>query len=709
MDPTNSSSSRPPAEGELTDPLRQYFRSCPLELLVAYRNRYLGGDTSLDGGEAIAEAMAQAFGHRKRLRTILEELDKAHHLALIALIQSGGVAGGTWLLQELCLAHGRTEDAWLHTMHDLGRALLVFGNSRQAPPLFYVMPRVLSDQISPFYRKRLQLPGVQGEIRLSKDTNYRHPVGFSLVSFLAYLEQKPVRVTQKAEIFKKSLEEMIGFFSHLWGASEAQKVFDWHRALLEDLGLLVVDDTVLTTDRAAVQDWLALEPAVRRDLYLDAFIRHEPLIEWLLNRLAEIGPDEWVPIKLLNLMYRRCYMGSVFHKRFVRKTYYLPPSGFYNPNPPMEYLQLAGLVERGLGAEGSYVRLSESGRSFLKGAPLGEAEITEGVRFYVQPNFEVMVPAGMRLDSVYKVGQIAEMTAVDRMNTYTITRDSVRDALDRGWRRDDLLEFLGKASAAGLPQNVRSTVEDWMGDHGEVEFHDALVITIRSDREDDVMDLLRKRRSTAIRLGPGVYAIPREDRDAVLRALRGKGFEPSPWVHRYDREAPAGEAPTRLQELAARAAAGTGRAQPELGGDEMEYPVRQLVVLQPPSAETTAPEEQQQGTVAVNGDGRAIASMVNDMCRKPGAAGSGDLLKMSPGKTADLLRAAISRGHDVEILYRTPAEESVTGSTTGLLRVTPKVLREHQGVAFVDAFDHKRHQENQFIIKKIQGIRLARE
>jgi len=354
------------------------------------------------------------------------------------------------------------------------------------------------------------------------------------------------------------------------------------------------------------------------------------------------------------------------------------------------------------------VRLSETGRRFLEGAPLGESEVAEGMRFYTQPNFEVLAPAGLPLPVVFRVGQIAEFTSVDRMNTYTLTRESVRDALDRGWRRDELLDFLGGDSAMGLPQNVRSTVEDWMGNHGEVEFHDALVLTVRADREAEVVDILRKRRSLAVRLGPGVYAVPREDRDAVLKLLRNKGYEPSPWLRRYDREAPAGEAPTRLRELLARVEGGVVQGT-EPGADAMEYPVRQLVVLQPPSAETTAPEEQQQGTVALNGDGRAIASMVNDLCRKPGAAGSGDLLKLSPGKTSDLLRAAISRGHDVEILYRTPAEESVTGSTTGLLRVSPKALTQSQGVACLQAFDHKRAQESLFIIKKIQGIRLSRE
>ncbi len=705
---TSTASVTSSESGPELEALRQHFKSCSAELLSAYRNRYLQGDPTLDTMERIADALTSLFGNRKKMRGILEELDKAHHLALIALIQSGGVAGGTWLLQELCKSHDRTEDAWLYTLHDLGRALLIFGNSRQAPPLFYVMPRAIMDLLSPYYRRRLQLPGVTGEIRMSKDTNYRHPVGFSLVSYLTYLEQKQVRITQKTEIFKKNLEEMLAFFSHLWGAGEAQKVFDWHRGLLEDLGLVVADDGLLTTDRSAVSEWLSIPTEARRNLYLDCFARQEPLIEWLLQRLAEIPPDQWVPLKPLNLMYRRSYMGSVFHKRFVRKTYYLPPSGFYNPNPPMEYIQLAGLVERGLGPEGSYVRLSDAGRAFLEGAPLGETLVTTPVKFYVQPNFEILAPAGMDLASVYRIGQIAEITAVDRMNTYTLTHDSVRDALDRGWRREELMNFLSGEGTVGLPQNVRSTIEDWVGDHGEVEFHDALVVTVRNEKEEAFVDLLRRRRVPMTRLGPGVYTLPREERETILKTLRGKGFEPSPWVRKYDKETPDGP-PTRLRELVGRLASGESRGTPDGTSEAAEYPARQLVILQPPSAETTAPEEAREGTVALNGDGRAIASMANDLTRKPGAAGKGDILKLSPTKTADLLRAAISRSHDVEILYRTASEESITGSTTGLIRVTPRSLRDHQGVQFLEGLDHKRGLETQFIIKRIHGIRLARE
>ncbi len=678
--------------------LTQFFRSCPPEVLASYAKKYLrtAGNT-----EQTVEALTELFTNRRRVRTVLKKLKPSHHLALIALIQTGGVAGGTWLLQELTASHGKREDLWAGVLHELGHALLVFGNSHQAPPLFYVLPAPLLKVLAAHFTRKLALPRFKGTgARLSKDTNFNFPVGFSITSMLTYLQQNRVRVTQKGEIFKKNLEEILRFFGNLWGRSDAEKVLEWHIEQVRMLQLVKVVDGYLEPDENRVDEWLKFAPKERRDLFRTCFERQEPLSSWLLELLGEVPKGTWVPIEPLNVMYRRRYMGTVFHKRFILKTYYLPPSGFYNPMPPLESMAIAGLVERGLGEDGSLVRISTAGREFLEGQPLGEASADIPVQFHLQPNFEILAPAGLPLEHVYKLGTMCEFLSCDRLNRYLLTGDTVRAAMDRGWRRSELLGFLRQGAAHGMPQNVDSTVDEWIGDRGEVEFHDALIVTSQADREQVLMAALESAAPGYRRMAPGVFAMAREARPALMELLGEAGLSATPWVRSY--EPPVSEAFSAVVEEI------EGSSENDLADvmeDVAEFPARQLVVLQPLDAQARSVTDSLEAFTALNGDGRPIAGLGHDLGRKPGAAGSGDLLKLSPAKTLDLVRAALNRDHDIEILYRGSGSD---GGGLSLTRVTPSKVHDSGGVSSFDGRDHRRGEDVSFVVKRIQGIRLVR-
>ena len=683
--------------------LIQFFRSCTPEILQSYHHRYLDGVADADDPDQIVAAMADLMTDRKQVRAILKQLKGPHHLAIIALVQAGGIAGGSWLLQELTATHGKREDVWAEVMHELGRKLLVFGNSRQAPPLFYVMPQPMMTAVGGLFSRRMRLPASEDEaVRLSKDTNFNFPVGFSVTSLLTWLGQQRIRVTQKGEIFKKNLEEVVGFFGHLWGRSDAGKVMDWHLQMMRLIGLVRVVDGHLVPDESRVRQWLDFEPRQRRDLFMGCFESTDPLAPWLLGLLDEVAVDAWVPVEPLNVMYRRRYMGSVFQKRFIQKAYYLPPSGFFNPLPPLESMAIAGLIERGLGESGSMVRISEAGREFLDGHPLGEAAGDVPVQFHLQPNFEVLAPAGLPLDHLHRLGQMCEFLSCDRMNRYLLTADTVRSAIDAGWRRSELLRFLREGAAYGVPQNVDSTVDEWIGERGEVEFHDALVATVHPDKEDALRAALDEAAPGYRRMAPGVYAVARETRAAVVAALEASdsGLDPAPWVRHYKPQSSDTDAFEQVRDALVDTD-DIGLA--DVLADPADFPTRQLVVLQPPDARSGDAQDSME-MLALNGDGRPIASLGYDLGRKPGAAGSGDLLKLSPTKTLDLVRAALHRQHDIEILYRRSGE----GPTLALTRVTPKKIHDNGGMASFEGYDHREGDSTSFVVKRIQGIRLVR-
>jgi len=685
--------------------LNAFFSGLQREALLRYVEVYLDeedDDTQRPERELTAEffeesiaKLAELFGDRHWVRACLREMPRTHHVALIALLQTNTVAGGTWLLQELTQSHGMSEDMWAEVLHSLGSSLWVFGNSHQSPPLFYIIPAALAAELRHQFGRRLDLRGsAENEgIRPGKENTSSAPVGFSLIALLTYLAQHNVRVTQQDEIFKKHKEELLDFFANLWSDGPQEKLLDWHVDLARELGLVHHRGGFLKVDDLAIEEFLAMTPAQRRDLQVAYFVRKEPLLRWLLDLLAGLEPEEWVAITALRTQYRRRYMGSVFHRRYVRKSYYLPPSGFYDPDPPLETLQLGGLIETGVNSENSFLRLSTIGRAFISTQGLDLLESSPGVQCIAQPTFQVLAPVGLKLDLLWSLGAVAQLQAADRASTYLLTRDSVRQALSRGWRIEALMSFLEDSSAVGLPQNVRSTVRDWLGKHGEAEFHDTLVVTCSAERSEALHGVLKDLEFPWEALAPTVFAIPREKREEVLQAMAGHGLSACEGVRRHDladaADNPRGHLHLLLKDFM------------EAPEEETSlFPSKSLVMLGAPSAEGGRELMEKRGIRS----GRVGTNRIGaDLSLSPAAAGAGDLLKLSPSKTINVVRAAIRLKLDLEVLYPPTGSED----PGGLSRVTPLSVAEAGGSSYFSGHHHRLDCEVEFRINRINGIRLA--
>lgn len=675
--------------------LRTFFRALPAEVLEVYRRRVLPPSAPVAADvDAVAEQLAARFLDRAWVHEQLAAMDKSHHVALVALLQCQGVAGGTWLLQELTQSHGMSEDLWAEVMHRLD--LWVFGNSHQSPPLFYIIPEALQAPLEAAFRKRLGLSPAKedehNEVRASAATAYSHPFGFSLVTLLTWLRQEGVKLTRKDEIFKKQLDETLAFFRDLWGDGTQEKVLLWYLDLLQSVGMVHQRGGYLVVDDVATEEFLALRPDERREVVRRWLHDKEPLLSWTLNLLEAVPAGQWVPMARVKTAYRRRYMGQVFHRRYVKKTYYLPPSGFYDANPPVELLQIGGLIDSGLGPSGGYLRLSDSGRDFVTGGPWEAREVSDQVRFVAQPTFEVLAPVGLPLERLWRLGQVARLQRADRASTYVVTAESVRSALDDGLRPEGIEQLLGDG-AIRLPQNVLASVRGWIGNYGEVELHDALVLRVNLDRVAVVSAALQSLAVRFERLAETVFVLPRERIDDVVAVLREGRVDVAARIRRHDdADAPA----TRRGPLRALLA----RSLDDESAEDTIFPPRSLVMLTAPTAEGGREVMAARGVRT----GRTGANAVGaDLSVKPAAAGAGDLLKLSPGKTLSLVKAALRMKQDLDVLYPSTGE----GDPGGLARVTPLEVKEESAASWFMARHHRLGRDVQLHIKRIQGIRLA--
>jgi hypothetical protein len=97
-------------------------------------------------------------------------------------------------------------------------------------------------------------------------------------------------------------------------------------------------------------------------------------------------------------------------------------------------------------------------------------------KFYVQPNFELMIPPTVRLSVRWFVEDFAQLKQSDQMTIYAITKESLHQALEKRKSIREIIDFLLKHSLHELPENVKQNLLQWAEQYGRVRFVDAVLM-----------------------------------------------------------------------------------------------------------------------------------------------------------------------------------------------------------------------------------------
>ena len=201
-----------------------------------------------------------------------------------------------------------------------------------------------------------------------------------------------------------------------------------------------------------------------------------------------------------------------------------------------ESLRWLGLVDvgyeqaaqRGTAEPPTAVRLTDLGRRTLGAAEVAPEEATGGPALVVQPNFEVLVlDALAHLDLVSRLDAFADSHSLDRAAVYRLTRASIVRGLAAGWTEEQIVGLLETAAVAGLPQNVRHTLGDWVREYERVHvYRDATILEAPDDATLDRW-LADPQLAPALvrRLTPTVALMRPADAEAIATRLEGRGIE----------------------------------------------------------------------------------------------------------------------------------------------------------------------------------------
>ncbi|MFZ5479695.1 MAG: helicase-associated domain-containing protein [Myxococcota bacterium] len=527
------------------DDLVQYFSRLPEPLLGALYRALGGQPTRVPDTERMVHLTVRAVAQGNRLGGLVHQMHQRDRQALAALIQCGGIAHADEFHRELVLVLGGREQDWARTMQVLGDRGLVFASDAIEDGFYYLVPEPLVDQLLEHLESELALPTFQHEdVRVVDQRPFCPPLDFSLTTLATYLDQRPPRLTQRQEVFKGHKDELDRFFAQVW--SPDSELFNLHFDFLMMHGMIELRGDRVAVNRDVIEEWLNLEPEDQRDLVFRALEKRFPLSEWVLWAIQS-GKGEWIPEAPLVALYRRWKRGEDWRERF-HKGIYASPRGTEREGYSFTPLVTCGMVELGMWGQQKFFRLSPRATALL------DPPEDEGFKqFYLTPSYEIMAPAGLAPILLFRIGELAELTGCDRANTYKITEVTIEQALHKGWRREEVFDFLRENSQIGLPENVEQTLRAWMGQEGDVEFHEITALTVHRSAVRRFEALRAIKPFLLHRFAPGLYAVDRRRLPEIAAALAESGFNPSKEIRRYPADEEAAEARERLHLLLAEA------------------------------------------------------------------------------------------------------------------------------------------------------------
>ncbi|MEL6343166.1 MAG: helicase-associated domain-containing protein [Myxococcota bacterium] len=639
--------------------LAAYLERLP-DQMVEQLYKGMGGQPSrISGKDRMIQLAVRAIAQGSRLGSLIRGLHQRDRQALAILVQAGGVAHHNEFHQELTISLGGNEREWVKVMTSLGDKGLIASSERRGDDFFYIIPEPLIGHLVEHLMEDLALPSFDHEdVRVANAVAFSPPLEFSVVTLATYIDQHPPRLTQRQEIFKVHKDEMDNFFSQIWQPDS--DLFSFHIEFLMVHGMVELRGDRLQPNPAVLEEWLQLENQDQRDLVFSALEKRFPDAEWVLWVIHDMG-GEWVPERPLQALYRRWRRGAEWRKRLHSDDWKLTRQA-QRESFTFAPLVTTGLVELGQWGQEKFYRLSSRGKRLI--APPEEEGFSQ---FYLTPSFEIMAPAGMAPMLFFRIGEIAELQSCDRANKYKITEISIERAMERGWRRDEILEFLRENSQIGLPDNVEQTLRGWMGHHGDVEFHDVMLLTVHRSQIRKIESHRKLKPLLLHRFVPGMYAVDRSRMAELNAALSEADFAPVPKVREYPGDPGATDARKRLMST-------VNEARED----------REELLSMAHSADTQPEKLTPLGNTRTRGRRRKREELPP---------------RVDAEQVRDLCERAIALGQDLKMLYVT------RGDQRRLLKVTPERLAvTPKGKQVLVARDHKRDERLSYQLVQIERL-----
>lgn len=350
------------------------------------------------------------------------------------------------------------------------------------------------------------------------------------LTFIAYIHKNQVVLTQKGLIRKKIFSKIAALMQLQDDPADISPRMEYPLRFYLLLEYCISSNLVHFLEQSVIVDvdnvkqWLKQKT---KDMVLKG-------ASFIWNESLEVCPNPHVQalMNLVTQMKENYWYGFSDLAGAARKLF----APFTTPGPtPEAFLEIilgAGLLVEGISPDSTrLVRLGFwSPRKTLGVLP--ELPLKED-GFWVQPNFEILVPPQTKPELRWQLEMVADPVKVDQTFTYALSRESALAFFDRGGKAQDMLTFLEGHSKNPLPQNVLFTIREWDALYGRISFWD--VFLLKCDTVELAEEITANSKLKTFihgRFDQTHLVISRKQYDSLLEALQKQGYFPKKGIIR---------------------------------------------------------------------------------------------------------------------------------------------------------------------------------
>ncbi|MGC6509127.1 MAG: helicase-associated domain-containing protein [Myxococcota bacterium] len=529
------------SDGTSPKSLKQQLQQLPEDYLKCLHQSFDGQLNQVESTEHLASLIHRALKKRDRVNNLVRDIHQRDRQALAVLLQCGGIAHHQEIINELLVSLGGNEAEWQRVLKTLGKKGIVARSDIKDEHFFYIIPSPVMNALvdTPIMKDEIRLPMHENsQFQGEEDDTFSPPLSFTLVAYSTYMDQQPLRLNQGGDIHRSSREDLQEFFKQIW--DNEPDLIEFHNQFFMQHHLAQMRGDMMELNSSVMSEFVTLSQSDQFTLIIKLLEAEIPLTEWLLWVLYDAG-EAWLSDQMLGPLYRRWIRGDNWRKRYHSGDW--KTLEHQRDNFGFNLLINLQIIDVNHWGDTKFYRLTSRGRSLL------DVENYEDDSFYLTSNFEITAPSNLPPKTIFHLGQLCEFVRCDRANLFRITQYSIERAINRGWRWEDVIDFLRVRSKYPIPENVEQTLREWMGHHGDIEFHEVTLITVHRAQIRRFESQRSLKPFILHRFVPGVYAIDITRREDLQDALNEAGFSPCEHINTYPANMDSIGQRSRIQEL----------------------------------------------------------------------------------------------------------------------------------------------------------------
>ncbi|MFE5319694.1 helicase-associated domain-containing protein [Paenibacillus sp. NPDC056579] len=320
------------------------------------------------------------------------------------------------------------------------------------------------------------------------------PIGAGLAhdlfQSLVYWSQHDIKLTKSGTLHKRHLQKLSetvslrdAWFEHTGIKYAYADVYPYSIAVLMELltrlQLLEQQGDVVKLNGSSARQWLTLNEAEQTGALYRIW---KPVVfpgaVWMQHaalRMENWAPDVWNSAEHLIHWLKK-------HK-LISTDEDLDRCAAMLEEQWIRPLLAFGWMEKGAGGTGAVWyrwRIHP-----LKPIPQDEEE----ARFYVQPDFEILVPPDVSFAARWELASFADQHKTDALSVYSLSKESLQRGLESGRTLEEIVGFLAGYAMYELPDNVKLTLEQWAKPFGKLSLQQVILLRCESP---EVAEAIRK-------------------------------------------------------------------------------------------------------------------------------------------------------------------------------------------------------------------------